>query len=162
MPERWQVTGKPDGKTRDREPGRSARATSSGLLFHRGNMMRVLERIEMNRQRAKDQRRADRAVEWALVESFGMAGFKAAYERCLQSERFPALCSLAVNTPQYSDTWPQVVAFAKTLANNPRSRSSAYRKAVRGCRHNEVSLATTSDPDTVCADCGEILQNPRA
>ena len=28
------------------------------------------------------------------------------------------------------------------------------------CPHANMSLPTTSDPDTVCADCGEILQNP--
>jgi hypothetical protein len=27
------------------------------------------------------------------------------------------------------------------------------------CAHANISLPTTSDPDTVCADCGEILQD---
>ena len=26
------------------------------------------------------------------------------------------------------------------------------------CPHANISLPTTSDPDTVCADCGEIIQ----
>lgn len=26
------------------------------------------------------------------------------------------------------------------------------------CPHDNISLPTTGDPDTVCADCGEILE----
>lgn len=119
--------------------------------------MKREHRIEHNRHLAILERRADRAVEWALVESFGLNGFKAAYEKCLQSLRFPALASLAVNTPRDSECWPQVVAFAKMLAENPRSKSYAYCKATGGCQHNAISLPATSDPDAVCADCGQVV-----
>jgi len=29
------------------------------------------------------------------------------------------------------------------------------------CPHDNISLPTTGDPDTVCADCGAIINQPR-
>lgn len=92
--------------------------------------MRIADRIEQNRQLAK-VRRAENPIGNALAEVFGLECHKAAYERCLSSLRFPALCSLAANLRDHPQLWPQVVVLAKTLADNPKSRSYAYRKVTQ-------------------------------
>jgi hypothetical protein len=146
--------GKPD----DRLPVTHPRGRLGCFqCFLRMLRMKREQRIEHNRQLAILQQRADRAVEWALVESFGINGFKAAYQRCLEAIRFPALASLAINTPRGSECWPQVVAFAKLLANNPRSRSFAYKNAA-GCKHESISLPSSGNPDAVCAGCGATIE----
>lgn len=55
-------------------------------------------------------------IENALVESFGLEGFKQAFERCRSSKRFASLVALAS-----TDQFDRLVVAAKKLADNPKT-----------------------------------------
>lgn len=57
----------------------------------------------------------------ALVVSFGIEGYKAAYERCSTSKRFASLIAIAGHDTD--EAWERLIKAAKKLADNPKTRA---------------------------------------
>ena len=81
--------------------------------------MRVSERVESDRKLGLSGAKLQRVIENALVETYGMEGYKAAYERCLESIRFPTLLAIASHTEQFA----RLVRAASKISDNPKTRA---------------------------------------
>ncbi len=57
----------------------------------------------------------------ALVETFGLDGYKAAFATCQTSKRFGVLEAIAGHDDD--DAFTTLILFAAKLANNPKSRA---------------------------------------
>jgi hypothetical protein len=57
----------------------------------------------------------------ALVETFGLEGYREAYAKCQTSPRFRSLVAIAGHDTQ--EAWERLVVASAKLANNPKTRA---------------------------------------
>ena len=77
------------------------------------------ERGLTQKGKTMDARRNATVIKNALVVTFGMDGYEAAYEKCLTSKRYAVLEAIAGHDEQYG----RLIVAAEKIARNPKTRA---------------------------------------